>query len=159
MRLSVIRTVLTVTILTLLAACNRLPNREERSLTLDGAVNNYRKLIRWGYYDEAAKYLRTPDGKPFAADLKNAARYRVTGYNVSNQLLADDGKEARAIAAIDYYELDSGVIHTLHDAQMWWYDEKEKRWYLQSPLPRFGHADDEPAPGAMLPQPPLEKAH
>ena len=57
---------------------------------------------------------------------------------MGEQLIADNGKEARVIAMIEYYELDFGVIHTLRDEQHWWYDEDEKRWYLGSLLPSFG---------------------
>ncbi len=157
MRIAMIRTLLAMLLVTTLAACGAFPlGKSDRTVMLDAALNNYRKLIRWGYYDEAAKYLRRADGKPFAADLKNAARYRVTNYTVSTQLLADDGKEARVIATIEYYELDSGVIRVLHDAQMWWYDHEGKRWYLSSPLPHFGVADED-AP-SFPPTPPATQA-
>jgi hypothetical protein len=157
MHISIIRTILALLLLATLAACGNMPlGKSDRAMVLDAAVNNYRKLIRWGYYDEAAKYLRSADGKPFAADLKTVARYRVTNYTVSTQILADDGKEARVIAVIEYYELDSGVIRTLHDAQMWWYDAEGKRWYLATPLPHFGVDDEEPpAPSA----PPVPAKH
>ena len=146
MRMVIIRSLLAMLLLATLAACGAIPlGKSDRATVLDAAINNYRKLIRWGYYDEAAKYLRTADGKPFAADLKNAARYRVTNYNVSSQIMADDGKEARVIATIEYYELDSGVIRVLHDPQMWWYEAKGKRWYLGSPLPKFGMAAEDAA--------------
>ncbi len=154
MPISMIRTTLAVLLLATLAACGGMSlGKSERSMVLDAAVNNYRKLIRWGYYDEAAKYLRSADGKPFAADLKTPARYRVTNYTVSNQFLSDDGREARVIAIIDYYELDSGIIRSLHDAQRWWYDAKGKRWYLASPLPHFGVDDEDAAPAATQPAP------
>lgn len=147
MRISMVRTLLAALLLTTLAGCGSMPlSKSDRGVVLEAALNNYRKLIRWGYYDEAAKYLRSNDGQPITADLKRAARYRVTSYSVSNQVVADDGKEARVIAAVEYYELDSGVIRVLHDAQMWWYEAEGKRWYLASPLPNFGIDDEDPAP-------------
>lgn len=152
MRITMIRLLLAMLLLATLAACGAIPlGKSDRATVLDAAINNYRKLIRWGYYDEAAKYLRTADGKPFAADLKNAARYRVTNYNVSSQMMADDSKEARVIATIEYYELDSGVIRILHDPQMWWYDAKGKRWYLGSPLPKFDMAAEDAASATPAP--------
>ena len=158
MRITMIRLLLAMLLLATLAACGAIPlGKSDRATVLDAAINNYRKLIRWGYYDEAAKYLRTADGKPFAADLKNAARYRVTNYNVSSQMMADDGKAARVIATIEYYELDSGVIRVLHDPQMWWYDAEGKRWYLGSPLPKFGMAAEEAASATIAPVAPPVK--
>ena len=154
MRSSVVQLSMAAVLVVLIAGCGTIPlGKADRATVFDAAVNNYRKLVRWGYYDEAAKYLRTPDGKPFAADLRNAARYRVTDYTVSNQLLSDDGKEGRVIASIDYYELDSGIIRSMHDEQKWWYDAEGKRWYLQSPLPQFGRREEEIAPGSVMPTP------
>lgn len=66
-------------------------------------------------------------------------------------MMADDGKEARVIATIEYYELDSGVIRVLHDPQMWWYDTEGKRWYLGSPLPKFGMAAEDAASATPAP--------
>lgn len=154
MRNSIIRISLAALVVTMLVACGALPlGKADRATVFDAAINNYRKLVRWGYYDEAAKYLRTPDGKPFDADLKNSARFRVTNYTVSTQLLSDDGKEARVLASIEYYELDSGVIRALHDEQKWWYDAAGKRWYLQTPLPRFGREEQDIVPGTVMPTP------
>lgn len=151
MGMNTVRILLAALLLTALGGCGSLPlGKSDRAVVLEAALNNYRKLIRWGYYDEAAKYLRTQDGQAIAADLKSAARYRVTSYTVSNSFVADDGKEARVIAAIEYYEIDSGVIHMLHDQQMWWYEAEGKRWYLASPLPHFGVDDEDVPPPAPL---------
>jgi len=138
---SVFRYLILIILAFLLASCTSLPSiaTQSRSISLDASLSIYRKMIRWGYYDEAAKYLRTSDGSVASPDLDRVAQYRVTNYNMGDQLIADNGKEARVIAMIEYYELDSGVIHTLRDEQHWWYDEDEKRWYLGSPLPGFGH--------------------
>ena len=123
-----------------LASCSRLPSvkQQKRASSLDASVAVYRKMIRWGHFDEAVKYIRTNDGSEIIPDLDRIARYRVTSYEIGNQLLADTGTEALVVALIEYYELDSGVLHSLRDDQLWWYDEGEKRWYLGSSLPQFG---------------------
>jgi hypothetical protein len=137
---AVLRCPILIFLFPLLASCTSIPSvaTHSRSVSLDASVSTYRKMIRWGYYDEAVKYLRTSDGSQASPDLDRAARYRVTKYDVGDQLLADNGKEARVTAMIEYYELDSGVIQTLRDEQYWWYEDDEKRWYLGSPLPGFG---------------------
>ncbi len=137
---SVFRCTILIVLAPLLASCTSLPSiaTESRAISLDASLSMYRKMIRWGYYDEAAKYLRASDGSVASPDLDRVALYRVTNYNMGDHLIADNGKEARVIAMIEYYELDSGVIHTLRDEQYWWYDDDEKRWYLGSPLPGFG---------------------
>lgn len=147
-RFAVLALIALVLATTTLAGCSTM--RQARATQLDNATSNYRKLIRWGYLDEATKYLRSRDGKQVPIDLKRTARYRVTSYTVANQYFADDGKDARVIALIEYYELDSGVIRTLHDVQQWWYDDKEKHWFLESPLPAFGTDDSSPSANSPL---------
>jgi len=131
-------------VLTLLAACSEVPLVAKRSRTddFDAAVKTYGKLLRWGYYDEAAKVLRARDGSAVDADLTRVARYRVTGYDIGSKLVADTGREGRVVALIEYYDVDSGVVKELRDEQFWWYDDDTKRWYLGSSLPAFGFARD-----------------
>ncbi len=125
-----------------LAACSNVPSiaKRSRALALDEAASSYGKMIRWGYFDEAAGYLRARDGSRVAGDLDRIARYRVTAYDPLSQLVAADGLEGRVVARIEYYEIDAGVLRTLHDEQFWWYDDDANRWYLGSGLPAFGQS-------------------
>ena len=138
----------TVLLIALLSAggCSTSPTlgKQSRANSLDTSVEAYRKLIRWGYYDEAAKYLLKSDGVAAPANLDQMARYRVTSYEFGSKLLADTGKEARVIAAIEYYEIDRGVISTLRDEQLWWFDDGSKHWYLSYGLPAFGAKSSRP---------------
>ena len=137
---SVLRCTILIFLTHLLASCTSLPSiaTKSRVLSLDASLSTYRKMIRWGHYDEAAKYLRASDGSESLPDLDRVALYRVTRYNMGDPLYNDNGTEARVVAMIEHYELDSGVIRTVRDEQYWWYDDDEKRWYLGSPLPGFG---------------------
>lgn len=138
--MSVLRYAIVIGLVIVLSSCSRLPSVKEqkRAKSLDASVETYRKMIRWGHFDEAVKYIRSNDGSELTPDLDRAARYRVTSFEIGNHLIADNGKEALVVALIEYYELDSGVLNSLRDDQLWWYDEDEKRWYLGSPLPQFG---------------------
>jgi hypothetical protein len=122
------------------AGCADVPlvSKRERTTAFDDATDNYGKMLRWGYFDEAAKYLRAQDGSSVEPDLDRVARYRVTSYTISSKLLADTGREGRVLATIEYYEIDSGVLRTLRDEQFWWHDRESDRWFLASPLPAFG---------------------
>ena len=133
------RNVLVLACVLALTACGGMPSvkREARSNKFEAAVKTYAKLVRWGYYDEAAKYLRARDGSTIDADLAMASRFRVSAYKPLSSIVADSNDEGRVVAMIDYYEIDSGVIRTLRDEQLWWYDTEVKRWFLGSPLPNF----------------------
>lgn len=140
MSLNALRSILLIAVLALNAACSSIPSisGSKRGQALEASVETYRKTLRWGYYDEAARYVRAQDGSDPRIDLDRMARYRITRLEVSDKLLADTGTEARVIAYIEYYEIDSGVIKTLRDEQYWWYDGEDERWYLGSNLPAFG---------------------
>jgi hypothetical protein len=127
----------------LLVGCSGFltPGEERRQKLLLEATETYRKLIRWGYYEEAAQYLLGKGEELPRPDLKQMAQYKVSAYNASEQLVNDEGDEIRQIVLIDYYDIDSGVLKHLRDEQYWWYDEEKRRWYLGSPMAALG-ADD-----------------
>ena len=54
----------TLLLAVLAAGCADVPlvGRHERTTAFDDATDNYGKMLRWGYFEEAAKYLRAQDG-------------------------------------------------------------------------------------------------
>lgn len=130
---------LLMALLAVLTACNPVQRIKDRQQfdDLNAATDTFRKLIRWGYYDQAAKYVRARDGSAPAPDLAEAARFKVTHYTVTNTLVSDDKQDAEVIATIEYYELESGIAKTIRSQQIWWFEPAEKRWYLSSGLPDF----------------------
>ena len=133
---------LSVLCMGLLTACKGVlsPKENARDTSLIQATETYRKLFRWGYFEEAAKYIRGKTELVPAPDLARLARYKVTAYNPSDVLENEMRDEARIIAFIEYYDIDSGVASGLRDEQYWWYDYDEERWYLGSPIPTLGKA-------------------
>lgn len=123
-----------------LAGCGRVPvvGKQGRATAFDNAATTYGKLLRWGYFDEAVAYLRPREGEAKVPDLSLIARHRITSYDIKSQLIADTGREGRVLAVIEYYDIDSGVLQSLRDEQLWWFDDETKRWFLDSPLPQFG---------------------
>lgn len=123
--------------LVLLSACAGFstPSEQKRQKAFIEASETYRKLLRWGYYEEAAQYLKGNGEELPRPDLAALAHYRISGYHASEQLQNDSGDEVRLIAIIDFYDIDSGVVNSLRDEQYWWYDIEAKRWYLGSPMP------------------------
>lgn len=123
----------------LLAGCSVMkgPRAERRDKAFTATLDTYRKLIRWGYFEEAAQYLKGKDEALSPPDFDNYRKFKVTGYDVGEQMQSNDGNEARVHAMIEYYEIDSHVAGTVRDLQYWWYDEGAERWYLGSPLPIF----------------------
>ena len=122
-----------------LPACNPVQRIKDRQQfeDLNTATDTFRKLIRWGYYDQAAKYIRARDGSAPQPDLVEAARFKVTHYTVVSTIMADDKQDAEVVANIEYYEVESGIAKTIRDQQHWWLEPEQKRWFLSSGLPDF----------------------
>jgi hypothetical protein len=123
-----------------LAGCNPVAGIQKReSMTqLEAATNTYRKLMRWGHFDQAAQYLRANGEAPLAKpDLEDMARFKVTSYTVADQLVADTRTDARVTAYVEFYNIDTGVTNSVRDEQFWWYDKDTRRWYLGSPMLDF----------------------
>ncbi|MEM7467055.1 MAG: hypothetical protein AAF387_09240 [Pseudomonadota bacterium] len=120
-------------------ACNPVQRIKDRQQTydLDAATDTYRKLIRWGYYDQAVQYIRPRDGDAPEVNVEEAGRFKVTHYTITNTIVADDLQDAEVTASIEYYEVESGVAKTIRDLQHWWFEPEEKRWYQESGLPDF----------------------
>ncbi|MFT4561997.1 MAG: hypothetical protein ACI9BW_001740 [Gammaproteobacteria bacterium] len=123
----------------LLTGCNpvkRLRN-QERMVQLDSVVNNYRKLMRWGYFDQAVQYLKVQEGEVVLPDLEKLGQFKVTNYSVAEQVLSESESEAKVIAYIDFYSVDTGVAGSVRDEQLWWFDAETKRWSLGTPMVNF----------------------
>jgi len=110
---------------------------ERRSTALETSVETYGKLMRWGRYEEAAQYFLPKDESVRNTDIKRIMRFKITSYEILNELMTDTGTDARVIARIDFYDIDTGIVKSYRDEQLWWYDERSGRWYLGSPMPDF----------------------
>lgn len=123
-----------------LNACSSFltPREQRRQKALLEATETYRKLLRWGYFEEATQYLKGKGEELPRPDLARLAHYKISGYHPSEQLQNDTGDEVRVVALIDYYDIDSGSAKSLRDEQYWWYDAEAKHWFLGSPMPALG---------------------
>ena len=102
---------------------------------LNEEVETYGKFIRWRAYDEAAAYLRHPDGKVLNADTEVLQEIRVTKYEVETIILNEEKTEAQVTAEISYYHERVNNVHTIQDRQHWWRDTGSGRWFINGSLP------------------------
>lgn len=112
---------------------------QKRMNTLHDATNGYRILMRWGQYEEATKYIRFQPGQegPKTLNLEPLNSIRLASYDIVDQIVSNDETEATLNVVMTYYHEESNVLHTLRDVQHWWYNEEQKRWYLDSKFPDF----------------------
>ena len=119
-----------------LGGCNSIKD-QRLNTALEASVKTYEKLMRWGRYEEAAQYFLPKDESVRNSDIRRLAYFRVTSYEILSQLIADTKTDARVIAHIEFYGIDTGIVKSYRDEQFWWYDEQSERWYLGSPMPDF----------------------
>lgn len=127
---------LSLVVATLIAGCGGYQTRK-RAKTLDEATLNFETLLRWGEFEDAAKYAVNRKGEPANIDLKFLKHIRVTSYEITDQVIAPDSTEATVTAVIGFYDDESAVVHTMHEKQLWWYDQKAEHWFIEDGFPDF----------------------
>lgn len=125
-------------IASLLSGCEGM-GAQKRANTLEQTLNEYRILMRWGQFEEAARYIRfrPGHGELKQLDLKPLKQIRLASYDVVEQIVDTEQPVANIKVVMTYYHEESNVLHTLRQAQHWWYDEQNKRWYLEAEFPDF----------------------
>jgi len=125
--------------LVVIAACNpiKIINQREIVTQLHIDVNTYRKLMRWGHYDQATQYVKARDGLKDRVDFEDMSRYKITHFVIADEIKPKTNTEAKVIAEIEFYDIDSGRATSARDDQFWWYGEEEGRWFLGSPMINF----------------------
>ncbi len=121
----------------ILCGCSSVQERKQLGM-LGERTRAYGKMLRWGQYEDAASMRRAREGGELKSiDTDPFKEIRVTSYRVIRSELGEDRKEAAVSATIDFYHERQNRLTTLHDQQLWWYDEQRKKWYLEDDLPAF----------------------
>jgi hypothetical protein len=117
-----------------LTGCSAMSSRD-RATRFEEQVGHYAAAVRWGYYDTAASFIRPRVGSAPVPDCVPRAAVRVTSFQIREQSLSDDAREARVRAVIGYLSVESGAVREASDVETWWYDEDARRWFLDGGLP------------------------
>lgn len=117
-----------------MSGCASVDN-SKKTITLDSALRQYERAIRWGEYQAADSLRRQPAGS--AADTARLKSIRVTAYNPVGKTESEDRSKAQVDVVIRYYNEYTMRELTITDHQLWEYDPAEKTWYITSPMPAF----------------------
>ena len=93
--------------------------------------------MRWAMLDRIEAHHLGKNGEKKPMDRSTMDEIRVTSCNVQDKILNDDVTEAVVKGEIDYYRTDSGTLKKYTFSQNWWYNEKLKRWFIDSEYPTF----------------------
>lgn len=120
----------------ILVSCNG-GNIKRQISSLDDAITEYNKSLRWSMFNDLDAYNRTPDGKELPINRDAMKDIRITGYEVTDKTLNPDATKATVKGEISYYNNEYGVLKKIPYEQEWWYDAGIKHWFTDSPLPEF----------------------
>jgi len=120
----------------LLQACAAVDD-SKKSISLDKALYYYESAMRWADFP-AANSLRRYEGDPApVTDPAKLKRIKVTGYDIVSTNPSDDESTVYITVNISYYDQDNLKLMSLVDNQVWQFDDKQKIWYISTPLPVF----------------------
>jgi hypothetical protein len=120
----------------LLQACATVDD-SKKSISLDKTLYYYESAMRWADFP-AANSLRRYAGDPAPeTDPAKLKRIKVTGYDIVTTNPSDDESSVYITVKISYYDEDNLKLMSVTDNQVWQFDEKEKIWYISTPLPVF----------------------
>lgn len=106
--------------------------------TLDAALSQYEKFIRWSEWEAAAGSIAPEyvvEHPITRLDMDRLKLFRVTGYTIRSTTPDSSGLAIRQVVEITLFNRTQAVERTLVDQQDWRYDEDLKRWMLHSSLP------------------------
>lgn len=127
---------LTICLIVVLTGCTGVKTKS-RVLSLDDSINHYVQDLRWSRLDEAAAYHVNRDGQKADIDLKAMAPIRITEYRIIDKTVNEDITEATVTGELEYYSNDYGTLKKIPLHQIWWFEEKSGKWYLESDFPKF----------------------
>ncbi len=126
--------VLMICLVLTLSACASA-DKYKRTDQIDITLNDFRKAIRWGYYEEAARYIQIKDySKPLRSPeyLKNI---RITSYEYGEKFFSEDNTKLEVNALISFYDVNRGTVKKITDKQTWWFDAEKNHWFLDGDIP------------------------
>ena len=122
--------------LVLLTACID-SNIKRRATELDNEITDYNVGLRWLMLNRIEAYHVSKDGKKTPLDRTAYNEIRVTDCNVEEKTMNTDVTKATVKGEVSYYRTDIGALRKIPYTQTWWYNKKQKRWFVDSDYLKF----------------------
>ena len=128
------RTAILLFIALLMSGCASVDD-SKKTITLENAMRQYERAIRWGEFQTANLLRKSSTGT--AANMAGLRSVRVTAYDIVGKTESEDRTRAQIDVEIRYYNEYTMKVMTIIDQQIWEYDPEGKSWYITSPMPAF----------------------
>jgi hypothetical protein len=130
----ILRTILLLSLATLLTGCPQTKEDKDLSETL----KQYETIVRWAQWDAAIDFvsMEYQEENPITRlDLDRLRLFRVTQYVVRSSAPIDDGNGLIQVVEIRMFNKNQARERSIIDKQYWKYNEETERWKLHSGLP------------------------
>lgn len=131
---SILRTILIVSLATLISGCPKTKEEKDLSETL----LQYETIVRWAQWDAAADFI-SPEymqEHPITRlELDRLRLFRVTQYAVRSAIPVDDGNGLIQVVEIRMFNKNQARERTIINEQVWKFNEETERWQMHSGLP------------------------
>jgi hypothetical protein len=108
---------------------------DQKLVEFEKTASSYAKNLKYGYFREAYGWVKHRDGRKVVPIGKSVYMYRIHSYEVLSSIISDSGREARVVAKISFYEIDTGSLVEIIDEQTWWFAEVANAWFVDAFIP------------------------
>jgi hypothetical protein len=109
--------------------------KDKKVAEFEKTVLSYAKNLKYGYFREAYGWVKHRSGSKVAPLGESVYMYRVHSYEVLSSFISDSGREARVVAKLSFYEIDTGALVEIIDEQAWWFAEVANAWFVEAFIP------------------------
>jgi len=130
----ILRTILLLSLTTLLTACPQ--TKEDKNLS--ETLKQYETIVRWAQWDAAIDFvsMEYQEENPITRlDLDRLRLFRVTQYMVRSSAPIDEGNGLIQVVEIRMFNKNQARERSIIDEQYWKYNAETERWKLHSGLP------------------------
>ncbi len=121
---------------TLLAGCAAMAGKS-RLESYSQIVDAYEKALRRSDYNAAARFL-DPSAPAARVDLHKMKDIKIVEYKVTRVNMSENKTEIAQDVELQYFRLNSNILRTVHDPQIWRFQQEGKVWLLQTGFPDLG---------------------
>jgi len=120
------------------SGCASMDKSKQHDL-IEVSLNDFRKALRWGYFENATQFIQAKDYKETLRDPAYMKNVRITAYEYNNKRFSEEGNQLDVTALISYYNVNQGTVSDIAVDQTWWFDAEKNRWFLDGDLPDLSH--------------------
>lgn len=122
--------------LLILCACNTLSNRNATN-RLESVISAYESALRWGRVGYAASLHVNREGVQAPVDLDYIEHFRIIKVATIEKSFDVEAGSAITRILISYHSEDSSTLREIKPTLIWWLNEDNDSWFIESPFPEI----------------------